>query len=260
MGRHLPLEQVVQSPIQPGLEHFQGGGTHKCSWQPVPVPYHPHSKEFLPCILSTSTFFQLEAITPCPIPTLPCKKSLSILSVGPFQVLKGCCMVSLEPSLLQDEQPQLSQPFVIGEVLHPSHRFCGPPLVPLQHIHVLLVLRPPELDAGLQVGSRQSGVEWQNSLLRPAGHASFDEDLDTVGLRGCERTLLGHVKLLVNHHPQVLLLRAALSPFSTQTVCKLGIALTQVQDHALGLVELHEVHMGPPVKPVKVPLDGIPSL
>ena len=39
----------------------------------------------------------------------------------------------------------------------------------------------------------------------------------------------------------------------------LGIASTQVQDLALGLVELHEVRMGPPLKPVKVPLDGIPS-
>ena len=40
----------------------------------------------------------------------------------------------------------------------------------------------------------------------------------------------------------------------------LGIALTQIQDLALGLVELQEVHMGPPIKPVKVPLDGMPSL
>ncbi|KAF4794471.1 hypothetical protein TURU_101855 [Turdus rufiventris] len=40
----------------------------------------------------------------------------------------------------------------------------------------------------------------------------------------------------------------------------LGIALTQVQDLALGLVELHEVHTGPPLKPVQVPLNAIPSL
>ena len=33
-----------------------------------------------------------------------------------------------------------------------------------------------------------------------------------------------------------------------------------MQDHALGLAEPHEVHVGPPLKPVKVPLDGIPSL
>jgi len=39
----------------------------------------------------------------------------------------------------------------------------------------------------------------------------------------------------------------------------LGIALTQVQNLALGFVELHEVCTGPSLKLVKVPLDGIPS-
>ncbi|KAK4825626.1 hypothetical protein QYF61_001306 [Mycteria americana] len=45
-----------------------------------------------------------------------------------------------------------------------------------------------------------------------------------------------------------------------QPVLVLRISLTYVQDLALGLVELHEVHMGPLFKPVKVPLDGNPSL
>ena len=40
----------------------------------------------------------------------------------------------------------------------------------------------------------------------------------------------------------------------------LGIALTPVQDLALGLVEFHEVCMDLPLEPAKVPLDGIPSL
>ena len=40
----------------------------------------------------------------------------------------------------------------------------------------------------------------------------------------------------------------------------LEIALAQVQDLALGLVELHKVGMGPPLKPVQVPLDSFPSL
>jgi len=40
----------------------------------------------------------------------------------------------------------------------------------------------------------------------------------------------------------------------------LGIALTHVQDLPCGLVELHEVCTGPPLKPAKVTLDGIPSL
>ncbi|PKU46696.1 serine-rich hypothetical protein [Limosa lapponica baueri] len=34
----------------------------------------------------------------------------------------------------------------------------------------------------------------------------------------------------------------------------------QVQDAALGFVEPHEVHMGPLLKPVQIPLDGIPCL
>ncbi|KAK4828770.1 hypothetical protein QYF61_000795 [Mycteria americana] len=215
---------------------------------------------------SLGNFFQclitliFKASTPCPITTCPCKKSLSSFLVGPLQVLEGCYKVSPEPSLLQAEQPQLSQPFFTGEVIQPSDHLCGPPLDSLQQVHVLLMLGAPEVNVVLQVGSHESGVEGENHLPRPAGHASFDAAQDTVGLLGCKRMLPGHVELLINQHPQVLLLRAALNPFSTQPVFVLGIAWTQVQDPALGLVEPHEVHTGSPLKPVKVPLDGIPSL
>jgi len=40
----------------------------------------------------------------------------------------------------------------------------------------------------------------------------------------------------------------------------LRIAPTHVQNLALGLVEHHEVLAGSVLKPVQVPLDGIPSL
>ncbi|KAK4815471.1 hypothetical protein QYF61_002930 [Mycteria americana] len=83
---------------------------------------------------------------------------------------------------------------------------------------------------------------------------------DTVGFLGCKHTLLAHVQFFIHHYPQVLLRRAALNPFVPQSVLIQGIALTHVQDVALGLVELHEVCTGPLLKPVKVPLDGIPSL
>jgi len=59
-----------------------------------------------------------------------------------------------------------------------------------------------------------------------------------VALLGCEWTLWGHVELLLNQHPQVLLLRAALSPFFTQPAFVLGIALNHVQNPVLGLAEL----------------------
>ncbi|PKU46206.1 hypothetical protein llap_3480 [Limosa lapponica baueri] len=59
--------------------------------------------------------------------------------------------------------------------------------------------------------------------------------------------------------PQVLLLRAALNPFSAQPVFVLGITLTRMQDLTFGLVEFYEVGMRTDLKPVQVPLDGLPS-
>ncbi|KAK4829553.1 hypothetical protein QYF61_005222 [Mycteria americana] len=160
-------------------------------------------------------------------------------------LLEGCCKVFPQPSLLQAEQPQLSQPGLVGEVLQPSDHLCGPPLDPLQQLHVLPVLRTPGLDAALQVGSQQSGAEGQNHLPPPAGHAAFDAAQDTVGLLGCKHTLSVHVQLFIHQYPQPVL--------------KPRIALTQVQDPAVGLVEPHEVHMNPFLKLVQVPLGGIPS-
>ena len=103
--------------------------------------------------------------------------------VGPLQVVEGCYKVSPQPCLLQAEQPQLSPPVLIGELIQPSDHFHGPPLDVLQQLHVFLMLRAPELDAGLQVRSHQSRVEGQNPLPRPSGHASPDAAQDTVGLR-----------------------------------------------------------------------------
>ncbi|KAK4823178.1 hypothetical protein QYF61_027082 [Mycteria americana] len=147
-----------------------------------------------------------------------------------------------------------------GEVFHLSDHFCGPPLDLLQQVHVFPVLRAPELDAVLQVGSHQNRAEGQNHLPRPAGRASFDAAQDTVGLLGCECPLPAHVQLFIHQYSQALLHRAALNPFIPQPVLILGVALTQVQDLALGLVEPHEVQTGPHLELVQVPLDSIPSL
>jgi len=144
-------------------------------------------------------------------------------------------------------------------VLQPSDHLHGPPLDPLQQLHVLLVLWAPELDAGLHVGSHQSGVKGQKPLPRPAGHVSLDAAQDMVGLLGCECTLVAHIKLFIQQYPQVLLSRTALNHIIPQPVLIVGVALTQMQDLALGLVEHHEVLTGPLPEFVQVPLDGIPS-
>ena len=41
---NLPLDQVAQSHIQPGLQCLQGGGIHSLTGQPVPVSHHSHCK------------------------------------------------------------------------------------------------------------------------------------------------------------------------------------------------------------------------
>ncbi|KAK4815374.1 hypothetical protein QYF61_001362 [Mycteria americana] len=193
--------------------------------------------------------------------------SRRVLFLGPnLPVRLGSCVEEQAPlfaPLLLDtmaEQPQLSEPVLIGGVFHPSDHFCGPPLDPLQQVHVLPVLRAPELDAVLQVRSHQTRVEGQNPLPRPAGHASFDAAQDTVGFLGCECTLPAHVQLFIHQYPQVLLGRAALNPFIPQPVLIPEVAQIHVQDLALGLVEPHEVHMGPLLELVQVSPDGIPSL
>ena len=112
----------------------------------------------------------------------------------------------------------------------------------------------------LQVGSQESRAEEENHLPHPAGHAAFDVVQGMVGFLGCKHTLLADIKLLINQHPQVLLLRTALNLFSAQPVSVLGIASAQMQALAFGLVEPQEVHTGPPLKLVQAPLDGIPSL
>lgn len=66
--------------------------------------------------------------------------------------------------------------------------------------------------------------------------------------------------MLRHVNPQVFFLRSALNLFSAQLLFVLGVALTQLQGLALGLVELHEVCKEALPKPVKVPLDATLSL
>uniref|UniRef100_A0A8D2MMF8 Podocin n=1 Tax=Zonotrichia albicollis TaxID=44394 RepID=A0A8D2MMF8_ZONAL len=40
---HIPLGWAAQSPVQPGLEHFQGCGIHSFSGQLTSVHHHPHN-------------------------------------------------------------------------------------------------------------------------------------------------------------------------------------------------------------------------
>ena len=119
---------------------------------------------------------------------------------------------------------------------------------------------------GSRAGRRTPGgvsPEWSRGAESPPSayaHAAGDGAQGAVGLLAYECTLPGHVDLFTHQHPQVPLDRAALHPFFPQPVWIPGVALTQMQDPALGPVEPHEVHTGPHLQLAQVPLDDIPSL
>ena len=74
-------------------------------------------------------FFLISSLN---LPSLSLKPFLLVLSqqallfpISPLQVTAGCSKVSLQPSLLQAEQPQLSQPVLPVEGFQPSDLCCG---------------------------------------------------------------------------------------------------------------------------------------
>ncbi|KAK4826799.1 hypothetical protein QYF61_011607 [Mycteria americana] len=83
---------------------------------------------------------------------------------------------------------------------------------------------------------------------------------DAIGLLGRLGTLLAHIQAAVNQHPQVPLWWAAFQPLFPKPVALHGVAVAQVQDLALGLVEPHTIDLGPSIQPVQVPLQSLPTL
>lgn len=105
------------------------------------------------------------------------------------------------------KQGQFPQPFFIVVVLQPSDRHHGPPLDTLQQFHIFPVLVSPGLKAVFQMRSHEGRVEGGNPLPLPAGHHSFDEAQDMVGLSSCKHMLTAHIQLSIHQNPQILLLR-----------------------------------------------------
>jgi len=104
---------------------FQG---HHLSGQCVPVPHHPYCKNLIPDFQSKSPLFSFEIISSFLITTDPAKESAPFFLLAPLHTLKGPSQVSPEPSLLQPEQPQLSQPVLIGKMFQLLDDFGGAPL------------------------------------------------------------------------------------------------------------------------------------
>ena len=96
------------------------------------------------------------------------------------------------------------------------------------------------------MGSHQCREEGQGHLPWPAGNSSFDAAQVVVGFLSYVGTLLGSCPACCPPVSPNLFGRAVLHPYIPQLVLIVGIAMTQVQDHTLGFIEPHEVHLGCP--------------
>jgi len=62
----------------------------------------------------------LKPFSPCSITTDQAKESVPFFPVALLSMLRGGYQVTVQPCLLQDEQPQLSQPALLREAFHVS--------------------------------------------------------------------------------------------------------------------------------------------
>ncbi|KAK4810322.1 hypothetical protein QYF61_018264 [Mycteria americana] len=246
-----PLHHVPKHLIQTSFKYLQGRGLNHFPGQPVPVLDNPFSEVKFPNIQSKPPLVQLEAISSCPITCHLGEETDPHLSTTSFQAVVESDKVSPQPPFLQAKQPQFPQPLLISLVLQTLHQLRCPSLDTLQPLNVSLVVGGPKLN---------TVFEGHDHFPSPAGHAISDTSQDAIGLLGRLGTLLAHIQLAVNQHSQVLFCLAAFQPLFPKPVALHGVAVTQVQDLALGLVEPYTIGLGPSIQPVQVPLQSLPTL
>ncbi|KAK4818988.1 hypothetical protein QYF61_022819 [Mycteria americana] len=236
--QHLNVSLVVRAP------NTDAGDANTGTCSPVPVLDNPFNKEIFPNIQPKPPLAQLEAISSCPTASYLGEETDPHLSTTSFQT----------------KQPQFPQPLLIRLGLQTLHQLRCPSLDTLQHLNVSLVVRGPKLNTGFEVRPHQCQVQGHDHCPSPAGHTIFDTSQDAIGFLGHLGTLLAHIQVAVDQHPQVLLCLAAFQPLFPKPVVLHGVAMTQVQDLALGLVEPHTIDLGPSIQPVHIPLQRLPTL
>jgi len=109
---------------------------------------------------------------------------------------------------------------------------------------VFLVLEASELDAVLHVVTHKSATEGTESPSSTCWPCFFLCSPGYDWLSELQEDFASSCIFFFQQYPQVFLHRAALNPLIPEPVSILVISSAQVQDLALGLVELHEVHTG----------------
>ncbi|KAK4815893.1 LOW QUALITY PROTEIN: hypothetical protein QYF61_009944 [Mycteria americana] len=225
---------------------------------PVPMLDKPFGEVKFPNIQSKPLLTQLEAISSCPI-TCYLGEETNTHLYNLLSVVESN-KVSPQPPFLQAKQPQFPQPLLIRLVLQTLHQLRCPALDTLQHLNVSLVVGGPKLNTVFEVWPHQCRVQGHDHCPSPAGHAISDTTQDAIGFLGHLGTLLAHIQPAVDQHPQVLLCLAAFQPLFPKPVALHGVAVAQVQDLALGLVEPRTADLGPSIQPVQIPLQSLPTL
>lgn len=114
----------------------------------------------------------------------------------PFRYLY-ILMSSPKPSLLQAKQTRPFQPFLAQEMTQAFDHLPSPSLDSLQHIHIPLALRSPELHPAPQMWTQQCWVERKDHYSQPAGNALSKGFRNTTHLLYGKGMLLTHVQLSV---------------------------------------------------------------
>ncbi|RMC05203.1 hypothetical protein DUI87_18387 [Hirundo rustica rustica] len=118
-----------------------------------------------------------------------------------------------------------------------------------------LAVRAPKLTTGFEVRPHQ--CQAQGTI--PAGHTIAGTGQDDMGLLG-HWAHVGLCSAAVNWHPEVLFHLADFQPCCPKTIALQGVAVTRVQDSALGLVEPLTTGLSPRIQPVQTPLQSLPTL
>ncbi|KAK4807231.1 LOW QUALITY PROTEIN: hypothetical protein QYF61_024351 [Mycteria americana] len=168
-------------------------------------------------LFQSLTTLIFKTFAPCPVTTGPGEKSVPIFLRSPLYILKGCNKVSPEPSLLQAEPPQLSQPFLIGK--YPQvllHRAALNPFIP-QPVLILGIAPTQGQDPDLALLNLMK-FTWAHfsSLSRSLWMASLLSSISTAPL-----SLVSSANLLRVHS-----IPLSMSLMKTQTSSQFLIHLT----------------------------------
>jgi len=115
------LQQAAQDHVQAGLEYLQRRRLHNLPGQPVPGLHQPQSEEVLPHVQVELPRLQFVPVAPCPVAGQHWKESGPVLLTPTLEIFIGISKVPCQHSLLQAEQAQLPQPFLIGQMLQSLH-------------------------------------------------------------------------------------------------------------------------------------------